>query len=152
MFSQACTDYDGHKERARKRNLQAVLGLLKMKNDESNGDFRNLRTQKNEFQKSVLKEVFRLTRFPSKQTRDDLALLLNHTNRGIQIWFQNQRNNRESKEEDRHSSSPVESDRRAKDKHGTIDVLTLIDIIEKNIPGDKIYYWKNFIDHVPKYY
>lgn len=125
----------------RKRNIQAVLGLLKIKYRDNENDYRNFRIQKNEFQKNVLKDVFRLTRFPSKQTRDDLALLLNHTNRGIQIWFQNQRNNRDEKD-----------DGMDKAKRGTVDILTLVDIIENNIPIDKKLYWEKFINHVPQYF
>ena len=78
-------------------------------------------------------------------TRDDLALLLNHTNRGIQIWFQNQRNSRDAKDSD--ALARVD-----KSKRGTVDILTLIDIIENNLPGDKRRFWERFINHVPRYY
>lgn len=136
----------------RKRNIQAVLGLLKMKSRETDSDYKSFRIQKNEFQKNVLKDVFKLTRFPSKQTRDDLALLLNHTNRGIQIWFQNQRNSREEKEDHNSSESKSLTEKTGKSKRGTIDILTLVDIIENNIPRDKKPYWENFINHIPRYY
>ena len=132
----------------RKKNIQAVLGLLKMKNKEHDNEFKNYRVQKNEFQKNVLRDVFRLTRFPSKPTRDDLALLLNHTNRGIQIWFQNQRNNREENEEIE-EDSPEKID---KSKRLTIDIITLIDIIENNIPRDKKIFGDNIINYSPQFY
>lgn len=136
----------------RKRNIQAVLGLLKIKSKENESDYKNFRIQKNEFQKNVLKDVFKLTKFPSKQTRDDLALLLNHTNRGIQIWFQNQRNNREDKDDDKSSDVKCSFEKFERSKRGTIDILTLVDIIENNIPGEKKSFWENFINHVPQYY
>lgn len=151
MFSTPYEQIEGRQEHARKRNLQAVLGLLKMKNNENSVSFRNMRIQKNDFQKNVLREVFKLTRFPTKQTRDDLALLLNHTNRGIQIWFQNQRNNRDWSDEERHGQGR-NSSKDMKNKHGNIDIMALIDIIENNIPGDKKYFWEKFINHVPRYY
>lgn len=132
----------------RKRNIQAILGLLKMKNKEHDVEFKNFRIQKNEFQKNVLRDVFRLTRFPSKQTRDDLALLLNHTNRGIQIWFQNQRNNREENED----SDAEFNEKSEKSKRATVDILTLVDIIENNIPRDKRVYWESFINYAPQFY
>lgn len=97
--------------------------------------------------------MFQLTRFPSKQTRDDLALLLNHTNRGIQIWFQNQRNSREDKQEEKIGCDFRNSlEKSEKSCRGAIDILTLVDIIENNIPKDKKLYWENFINHVPQFY
>ena len=136
----------------RKRNIQAVLGLLKMKSRENDGDYRTFRIQKNDFQKNVLRDVFKLTRFPSKQTRDDLALLLNHTNRGIQIWFQNQRNSRDDRDEHNTSGLQLSVEKMGRSKRGTIDILTLVDIIESNIPRDKRPCWENFINHTPRYY
>lgn len=130
----------------RKRNIQAVLGLLKMRGMDKEADSKNFRIQKNDFQKSVLRDVYKITRFPSKQTREDLALLLNHTNRGIQIWFQNQRNNRDE------CKTGSAEDRNGKTKRGTLDIMTLIEIIENNIPKEKKLCWEEFINYVPQYY
>ena len=91
ITDQIRTSNENKNSNVRKRNIQAVLGLLKMKNALNENEGKSMRIQKNDFQKKILKEVYKLTKFPSKQTREDLALLLNHTNRGIQIWFQNQR-------------------------------------------------------------
>lgn len=76
----------------RKKNLQALLGMLKMKSMLTEEQTNKPRMQKTDFQKAVLKEIFDITKFPSRQTREYLALLLKHSARGIQIWFQNQRN------------------------------------------------------------
>lgn len=134
----------------RKRNLQGLLGLLKMKNEFGDNDCRSYRVQKNDFQRRILKDVYRLTKFPSKQTRDDLALLLNHTNRGIQIWFQNQRNSKEDRSNRLSESQTSESTQRP--KKATIDIAVLIDIIERNIPKDKRIFWERFINHASRYY
>ncbi len=130
----------------KKHNMQAILGLLKIKNNKTNEDNKNFRIQKNEFQRNVLNEVFKLTKFPSKQTRDDLALLLNHTNRGIQIWFQNKRNSKYCK----HNSLKKSIDKQLKTKHIEIDILTLIEIVEKMLPKDKKTFWTSFINYVPQ--
>ena len=135
-------------ERARKKNIQAILGLLKMKGGETMGSSKHSRSQKNGFQRNVLNEVFKITRFPSKQTRDDLALLLSHTSRGIQIWFQNQRNNKGDRGENA-SNEYRGKGREEKEKRGTIDLLKLVEIIEQYIPAEKRPYWENIINHAP---
>lgn len=187
MIEEAAAMEQNIPDNAKKRNIQAMLGLLKIKSINNQQDYRTLRIQKNEFQKSVLKDVFKLTRFPSKQTREDLALLLNHTNRGIQIWFQNQRNSREEKEarhntaiaastgvtrpdgaaasatagtapgtadgEERLKSEPsLPSSPSDGSKKGIVDLLTLVDIIERNMSGDKRFHWEGFINYTPQLY
>ena len=134
-------------ESVRKRNIQAVLGLLKMKNDDGAGEHRGFRAQKNEFQRRVLRDVFKRTRFPSKETRDDLALLLSHTNRGIQIWFQNQRNSRDDRD-----CADLKSPQDRRNNRNAIDILTLAEIIENNLPHEKRYFWERFINYVPHFY
>lgn len=136
----------------RKRNIQGLLGLLKMKNEYGDAEYKNFRVQKNEFQRKILKDVYKLTKFPSKQTRDDLALLLNHTNRGIQIWFQNQRNSREDKTGNRSDSNQTTDSSDNKPKKATVDISVLIDIVEKNIPNEKRDFWERFINHVSHLY
>lgn len=138
-------------ENVRKRNIQGLLGLLKMKNEYGYNESKTYRVQKNEFQRKILKDVYKITKFPSKQTRDDLALLLNHTNRGIQIWFQNQRNSKDDKSK-RQNDSHDTSESEEKPKKTTIDMSILIDIIERNIPKNKKNFWENFINHRSKFY
>lgn len=131
----------------KKRNMQAILGFLEIKKNEVLDENKNLRIQKSKFQTNVLKEVFKITKFPSKQTRDDLALLLNHTNRGIQIWFQNRRNSRDGKYKIKNYKDL--SNKNSASKSNVIDILTLVDIIDENFPQDKKIYWDNFINHIP---
>lgn len=68
---------------------QATLGLLLMKNGSEGGN--TLRSKRSRIQNSVLKEIFRLTMFPSPQTKIDLSILLNLGRRTINVWFQNER-------------------------------------------------------------
>ncbi|KAI5168639.1 hypothetical protein PAEPH01_0292 [Pancytospora epiphaga] len=140
----------------KRRNLQAFLGLLKIRNsdllDIYKNQYRTIRTRtlKNKFQKNVLKDVYKITRFPAKQTRDDLALLLNHTNRGIQIWFQNQRNHRgEVKRTSVDLPYKKPHDRSICD---VVDMSTIINIIEDNLPGTMLLFWMKFINYKPNHY
>ena len=133
-------------ERAKKKNVQAILGLLKMKTYKQSESVKHARSQKNGFQRNVLNDIFKITRFPSKQTRDDLALLLNHTSRGIQIWFQNQRNNKSERGENNYNEYRGKR-REEKELNGTIDLIRLVDIIEHHLPSEKKIHWESVINH-----
>lgn len=127
----------------RKKNVQALLGMLKIKSLEKETQSNKTRIQKTEFQKAVLKEVFSITRFPSRQTREDLAILLRHSSRGIQIWFQNQRNKLFIYEQG------LEGERKRKkifEKKKTVDLATLSNIVEKFMPEYDRIYWDSFIN------
>ncbi|KAL6120950.1 hypothetical protein NUSPORA_02223 [Nucleospora cyclopteri] len=127
----------------RKKNIQALLGMLKIRHLSHKRNVKP-RVQKSEFQKAVLKNVFTVTRFPSRQTREDLAILLNHTPRGIQIWFQNQRNKMGMLDLDTTSSSRSRS---INDKKMTIDISILTDIVEYHISLVGREYWDEFINY-----
>ncbi|KAK6090508.1 hypothetical protein P3W45_000605 [Vairimorpha bombi] len=70
-------------------HAQATLGLLLMKNGSEGGN--TLRSKKSFIQNLVLKEIFKLTMFPSSQTKIDLSILLNLSRKTINVWFQNER-------------------------------------------------------------
>ncbi|ORD94799.1 HD7 [Enterospora canceri] len=123
-------------EMARKRNMQALLGMLKIMTIEDDYGVNRPRVQKSEFQKGVLKAVFGVTKFPSKQTREDLALLLNQTARSIQIWFQNQRNKNVKKYLQRTKN----------DTKVTVESNTLTNIIEKELSSSTRKQWDEFIN------
>lgn len=73
--------------------IQACLGLLKLKRSHMNHIESN-KYRKTPLQTMVLTEVFKLTGYPSTQTKVDLSLLLNLPISAIQIWFQNERRSR----------------------------------------------------------
>lgn len=140
----------------RRKNIEGLLGLMKLKRGETLYSNKKLRTHKNDFQRAVLGDVFSLTKFPTSETREDLALILNHTIRGIQIWFQNNRHNN-------FDSSPkqnkfeIENDRQEmrnliddpfKNKKKGLDRTLLCDILEKYYNGKLKGVWKDFIDHI----
>lgn len=138
----------------RGENFSALLGLVKLKR----GDFlysnQKIRTHKNDFQKAVLTEVFNITRFPSAHSRDDLALLLNHTTRGIQIWFQNNRHNLSLSENDtlktQNSTDDIFENKQLKKKTVPKDVLC--DIVENSLSKKSRRYWDKVINYVPRIY
>lgn len=80
--------------------------------------------KKSPLQLNVLKELFKITQFPSTQTRNDLSLLINIPQRSIQVWFQNTRQASKKGSCDLHRNSyEIEPE--------DIPVFVLIAIIEK---------------------
>lgn len=71
---------------------EAVVGLVKLRrlSDKSYLGLAGYR-YKTSVQVRVLTKVFEVTRYPSQDTRQSLAVLLNMSPRTIQIWFQNTR-------------------------------------------------------------
>ena len=140
-------------KQSRRRNIEALLGLLKLKRGETLYSNKKLRTHKNEFQRAILTDVFSHTKFPTSEAREDLALILNHTNRGIQIWFQNNRHNynenSNKKNQFESSNSPNEP---FKSKKKSIDKSLLCDILEKNF-DPKIYkIWERYINYIHSHF
>ncbi|WUR03796.1 homeobox domain-containing protein 14 [Vairimorpha necatrix] len=80
--------------------VQAALGLIKIKKSGREEDLDLMRNKKTLFQNTVLKEVFKLNKYPSTQTKIDLGILLDLSIRTIQIWFQNERRNKKSESKD----------------------------------------------------
>lgn len=76
-----------------KNEIDALLGLFCLKND------RMIKKQvreegykyKSKLQIQLLERVFQITKYPSTNTRTDLAILLEISPRSVQIWFQNTR-------------------------------------------------------------
>lgn len=68
----------------------SIIGILRLKNSQKR-DFNVEKIRKTSLQKRVLLEVYKLTDFPSTNTREELALLLGLPHRSIQVWFQNKR-------------------------------------------------------------
>jgi len=122
----------------KRTNMLALLGLLKLRQAPCNRPLQRSRMQKNVFQIEVLREVFKLTRFPSKESRDDISLLLSHSSRGIQIWFQNER---KKKMESR--IRIIES----KERRGLpLDLMCLISIFERCVAGIDKKLWLSIIE------
>ncbi len=73
------------------KELEALMGILKLKR----GNYSNLnwpeKIKKTPFQIKVLQEIFKITEFPSTSTRKNLSILLSIPQRSIQVWFQNTR-------------------------------------------------------------
>ena len=73
------------------RELEAILGMLKLRRGKMTHAKWTEKVKKTPFQTGVLREIFKITEFPSTTTRRDLALLLSIPQRSIQVWFQNTR-------------------------------------------------------------
>ncbi|KAF5140432.1 homeobox domain-containing protein [Vairimorpha ceranae] len=69
--------------------IQAALGLCLLKNGYENNN--SSRCKKSRIQSLILKEVFKLTMYPSSQTKMDLSIMLNLKVKTINVWFQNER-------------------------------------------------------------
>ncbi|KAM0686706.1 hypothetical protein COBT_002067 [Conglomerata obtusa] len=70
----------------------AILGLLSLKYDGNIGKKRDANYKyKTDFQLKMLKEVYKITQYPSTDTRTNIGILLDMQPRSIQIWFQNMR-------------------------------------------------------------
>lgn len=77
--------------------IEAALGLLKIKRIYKDKTFCEQGYKyKSALQTDVLNDIFMMTMYPSAQTRDTLAILLNLNPRSIQIWFQNARQSAEN--------------------------------------------------------
>lgn len=135
---------------SKRKNIEALLGLLKMKRGDTLYSNKKLRTHKNEFQRAVLTDVFSFTKFPSSETREDLALILNHTTRGIQIWFQNNRHNYIDGPNKKMRFVMVNSieDSSFKTKKKSLDRLLLCEILEKHFDSKFKKVWCGFINYI----
>lgn len=125
------------------RKLEALLGLIKLKNTHeikknNINSAINFRIQKSLFQKSVLRDIYKLSKFPSKETREFLALILDHSERGIQIWFQNQRHN------DISLSKSDLKDKKIKYKRRSISDIEIHLILERHLTGKLRMLWNNY--------
>ncbi|CAD27070.1 putative protein with homeobox domain [Encephalitozoon cuniculi GB-M1] len=71
---------------------EAMAGLVKLRrlSDKSYLGLSGYR-YKTHIQVYVLTKIFEITQYPSHDTRQNLAILLNMSPRTIQIWFQNSR-------------------------------------------------------------
>lgn len=75
----------------RERELEALIGILKLKRGGFIRAGWSEKIKKSPFQIKVLQEIFRITEFPSTATRRDLSILLSIPHRSVQVWFQNTR-------------------------------------------------------------
>ena len=107
------------------RELEALVGILKLKKGNAHSQNRvSEKIKKTPFQLKVLRELYKITHFPSTTTRNDLSLLINIPQRSIQVWFQNTRQaNRRLSNEFVRNSYEIEPD--------DIPVSTLMEIINK---------------------
>lgn len=110
------------------KELEAVMGILKLKKGIVMRPGWSEKVKKTPFQIKVLQEIFKITEFPSTGTRKDLSLLLSIPQRSIQVWFQNtrqaKRKHRDSLADQgicAHSSSDTENE--------DISLTQLVDII-----------------------
>ncbi|ELA41761.1 uncharacterized protein VICG_01265 [Vittaforma corneae ATCC 50505] len=150
MTLKADQDTDVSCKKARENNLEALLGLMKLKRGELLSSSRKVRTHKNDFQKAVLVDVFAITKFPSSDTREDLALILNHTSRSIQIWFQNNRHSISSEETcEIRLKFGIDSDEETNSKKRTIDRYLLGKILETHLSDRTKMAWDSFINYIP---
>jgi len=72
------------------KEIQAVMGIMKLRNTWKFEE-PNIKFKKSPLQIKVLEKIFRITNFPSSNTRKDLSLLLCMPEKSIQVWFQNAR-------------------------------------------------------------
>lgn len=105
--------------------IQAYLGLIRLKRSQRL-HLEIGKCRKSPFQILVLTEVFKLTGYPSTQTKMDLSLLINLPIQAIQVWFQNERRSRRRRLK-KISGGTVFSE----NEFFEISILTLVEIIEK---------------------
>lgn len=150
MPNEAEKEVDQRQSKTRESNLEALLGLMKLKRGELLTSNKKIRTHKNNFQRSVLVDVFAITKFPSSDTREELALILNHTSRSIQIWFQNNRHNVNTQESDEIKLKfGVESFDENNGKKKTVDRDLLSRILETHFSSKTRAIWEPFINYQP---
>lgn len=150
MALKAGKSIDVPHKKARENNFEALLGLMKLKRGELLSSSRKVRTHKNDFQKAVLVDVFAITKFPSSDTREDLALILDHTSRSIQIWFQNNRHSISAEEsKEIRLKFGIDSDEETNSKKKTIDRCLLSKILETHLSDRTKAIWDSFISYVP---
>ncbi|ORD93783.1 HD4 [Enterospora canceri] len=74
--------------------IEAYLGLLKLKRETVIMAYsENCYINKTELQRLLLNSVFRLIKYPGRNTRYNLSILLNLSLRRVQVYFQNLRMN-----------------------------------------------------------
>lgn len=74
--------------------IECILGLLKFRRDKNVFSYsENTYTIKTQLQKMLLVEVFRIEKYPGKNTRLNLSILTNLSLRRVQVYFQNLRMN-----------------------------------------------------------
>ncbi|WUR02790.1 homeobox domain-containing protein 2 [Vairimorpha necatrix] len=91
----------------KEKKVQAALGLCLLKNGTEGLSIN--RNKKSKIQCRTLKEVFKLTAYPSSQTKIDLSIMLNLKLKTINVWFQNERQSEKIAvlDEERHSKRIV---------------------------------------------
>lgn len=75
----------------KKSEVDAAIGLLKMSALRRQRTSFGVKVKKTLLQQTVLKSVYKITNFPSTETRNEIALLLGISQRSVQVWFQNKR-------------------------------------------------------------
>lgn len=103
---------------------QATLGLVRLKRTYTNYFDIMHKGRKTLFQSMVLAEVFKLTGYPSTQTKMDISLLIDLSFSTIQIWFQNERRSRRRKLK-KQNIEYVDNE----NEYFEINVLTLFNIV-----------------------
>ncbi|KAI5152439.1 hypothetical protein ENBRE01_2831, partial [Enteropsectra breve] len=73
-----------------KYKAEAALGLLKIKRMFKDRTYvEHGYTYKTNLQLKVLNAILQRTAYPSSETRENIAIVLNMNPRSVQIWFQN---------------------------------------------------------------
>lgn len=138
--------------KAKEENYAAFIGLLKLKRGDLLHSNRKIRTHKNDFQKALLIDILQITKFPSSDTREELALILNHTARSIQIWFQNNRQNPTGLNDKEYFSNEnatsINSEKTSRKK--TVERLAMCNVLGKNFSEKNRNLWEKFINYIPR--
>lgn len=118
------------------RELEAAIGIVKLRHEPQDAANWYEKVKKSPFQVKVLREVFKITPFPSIGLRRDLSVLLAIPQRCIQIWFQNTRQaERKGKGSFRHkyASSP-DSSEYSSDNISSKRLLGIIGSVRSSMP------------------
>ncbi|KAM0680570.1 hypothetical protein GINT2_001258 [Glugoides intestinalis] len=138
--------------KAKEDNYTAFIGLLKLKRGDLLHSNKKIRTHKNDFQKALLIDILQITKFPSSDTREELALILNHTARSIQIWFQNNRQNPNGLNDKEYflteNSTSINIEKTCRKK--TVERLAMCNVLEKNFSEGNRSMWEQFISYIPR--
>lgn len=86
---QQIDNYDFLDKKFKKNEVTAIFGLMKLNDPQYITN--STKYHKSDLQTRFLEEIYKVTNFPSTESRIDIAYLLSMPHRSVQVWFQNKR-------------------------------------------------------------
>lgn len=129
----------------RELELEALVGILKLKKGDSHSLQRVAeKIKKSPLQTKILRELYKITQFPSTTTRNDLSLLIDIPQRSIQVWFQNTRQHKKKSMGNNQVPGSAEAGKLCEQEPEDVPIHVLMEIISysKASMKEKIYFRK----------